>query len=270
MADTHEAIATGHDDAKFGIAMGDLAPALDAVASAGETVRLVGVGAHVGSQLTRIEDYLEGARVVVEVARHHAARFAPRKAGVAGAEFVDFGGGFGIDYGDGCPVRPADFAREAVTLVREALPPSTTLVIEPGRCLVGAHGVLVASVVAEKHSGARRWLVLDAGMTDLLRPALYGARHRIESLDTPPREAGTHWRVVGPVCESTDDFGEFPLGEPAPTRVVIRDTGAYGYTMASHYNGRGYPTEVFVHADGSVTCSRAGSAAEWVAERHKA
>jgi diaminopimelate decarboxylase len=271
MADTHEAIATGHDDAKFGVAMADLAQAFEAIRRAGRDLNLVGIGAHVGSQLTRVEDYLDGARVVVALAREYRATF--QRGGDPGAEgpqFVDFGGGFGIDYGEGCPVRPADFARRAAALVREELGGTSALVVEPGRSLVGAHGSLVARVVAEKHSGSRRWLVLDAGMTDLLRPALYGARHRVEPLEAPAPDDGARWRVVGPVCESTDDFGEFALGATAPARVVIRDAGAYGYTMASHYNGRGYPVEVFVHADGSTTSSRAGSADEWIAERCKA
>lgn len=259
MADTHEAIATGHDDAKFGIALADLPAAVHALETARESLRLVGVGGHVGSQLTRVDEYLDGARALVAVAKT-----------LGELEFVDFGGGFGIDYGDGCPVTPADFAKGATRLLRDTLGPNLLLVVEPGRSLVGAHGTLVARVAARKVSGKRRWLVLDAGMTDLLRPALYGARHRIESLEAMLDDSATRWRVVGPVCESTDDFGEFSLGDPAPTRVAIRDAGAYGYTMASHYNGRGYPSEVFVHENGSVTVSRAGSAEDWIRERREA
>ncbi len=255
MAETHEAIATGHDDAKFGIALRDLAAAFEALDGASDALDLVGLGGHVGSQLTRTEDYLEGARAILSIAVTRP-----------GLELVDFGGGFGIDYGDGCAVRPADFARAATALVREAMP-GATLVVEPGRALVGAHGSLIATVVATKLSGERRWLVLDAGMTDLLRPALYGARHRIEPLDAAPDPHALTWRVVGPVCESTDEFGEFSLGSPPPAKVLIRDAGAYGYTMASHYNGRGYPTEVFLHADGRVTTSHANSATSWVDAR---
>lgn len=257
LADTHEAIATGHDDAKFGIAPSDQLEAFRAIEEAGANLVLVGLGGHVGSQLLRTDDYLEGARAILDVG-----------ARIPDLEFVDFGGGFGIDYGEGCPVRPADFAREAADLVASRRP-GATLVVEPGRSLVGAHGHLVASVVAQKRSGRRRWLVLDAGMTDLLRPALYGARHRIESVDVPPT-TGEIWRVVGPVCESTDDFGEFALGSPPPARVVLRDAGAYGYTMASHYNGRGFAAEVFVQPDGRVTVSRAGSEREWIEERGRA
>jgi diaminopimelate decarboxylase len=256
MADTHEAIATGHDDAKFGITLTDLGAALEALESTDNALRLVGVGGHVGSQLTRLDDYLDGAKPLLEVA-----------ATLRGLEFVDLGGGFGIDYGGGCRVRPADFARAATKLVRERLGGDLTLIVEPGRSLVGPHGTLVASVVVRKESGARRWLVLDAGMTDLMRPALYGARHRIEPIDRTANEGEKRWRVVGPVCESTDDFGEYPLGDAPPTRVAIRDAGAYGFTMASQYNGRALPTEVFVHASGEVTVSRAGSLGDWLAER---
>jgi len=256
LADTHEAIATGHDDAKFGIALDDVGAALGALEATAGALKLVGVGGHVGSQLTRLDDYLDGARPLLDVA-----------ASLRGLEFVDLGGGFGIDYGAGCPVRPRDFANAATRLVRERLGSALTLVVEPGRSLVGPHGALVASAVARKVSGARRWLVLDAGMTDLLRPALYGARHRIEPLDALPVEETQGWRVVGPVCESTDDFGEYPLGDAPPERVVIRDAGAYGFTMASQYNGRSLPTEVFLHPSGTVTVSRAGAEGEWVRER---
>jgi diaminopimelate decarboxylase len=147
-------------------------------------------------------------------------------------------------------------------------------VVEPGRCLVAAHGVLCATVIGTKQSQLRpviggrerRWLMIDAGMNDLLRPALYAARHRIEPMEGPPVPDAPLWRVVGPVCESSDDFGEHPFEAP-PTRVIIRDAGAYGYTMASEYNGRPLPAEVFVRGGlvGAVHQPRGVDA--WVADR---
>jgi diaminopimelate decarboxylase len=115
----------------------------------------------------------------------------------------------------------------------------------------------------------RRWLMIDAGMNDLIRPALYAARHRIEPLDSrpPTPESGAPgWRVVGPVCESSDDFGEHPFHEP-PSHVVIRDAGAYGFTMASEYNGRPHPTEVFLSGGRVVAVGRPRDAAAWARER---
>jgi diaminopimelate decarboxylase len=106
----------------------------------------------------------------------------------------------------------------------------------------------------------RRWLVIDAGMNDLIRPALYQARHRIVPLEANPDGdrgvADVAWRVVGPVCESSDDFGTYSLPNPPPLLVALLDAGAYGYTMASSYNGRALAAEVFVEG-GRVVASRA-------------
>jgi diaminopimelate decarboxylase len=112
-------------------------------------------------------------------------------------------------------------------------------VVEPGRALVAPFGVLVARVVQQKQSGERRWCMIDAGMNDLVRPALYGARHRVEPVDRAP--GGAEWHVVGPVCESADDFGMHALGEPLPAAVVIRDAGAYGFTMSTTTRPRWLP-----------------------------
>lgn len=268
-ADTHANIATGHDEAKFGVALRDI-PAATAALAAAPSVDLVGFSCHIGSQLTRSKDYLEAADALIAVgARREAETGAP-------LTFIDFGGGFGIDYGNGCPVVPADFAREASAHLARSPLAGRLLVVEPGRSLVGAHGVLCARVIMSKRSsgasGERRWLLIDAGMNDLIRPALYGARHRIESIDEPPPPVGSTasaapaWRVAGPVCESSDDFGEHPFELP-PRRVAIRDAGAYGFTMASEYNGRALPAEVFVSGGRVVAVSRPRSASAWAAER---
>jgi diaminopimelate decarboxylase len=142
------------------------------------------------------------------------------------------------------------------------------VVAEPGRSLVGAHGVLVAQVVQSKVSGEHSWLMIDAGMNDLLRPALYGAKHRIEPLDRAP--SPPEWRVVGPVCESSDDFGAHPIGSEPPATVVIRDAGAYSFTMASEYNGRALASEVFVKNGVVVSTSPGPGASAWVKRRLQA
>ena len=261
LADTHAHVATGHDEAKFGIARADLGAAWEALAHAPH-LDLVGIGAHIGSQLTETDAYVASAELLLDVATERV------RAGTA-LDFVDFGGGFGIDYGvgSGCAARPADFARAAAKLVagRQALT-GMRIVVEPGRCLTAAHGVLCATVVGSKRSGDRRWIMIDAGMNDLIRPALYTAWHRIEPLAGPVAPGAPRWRVVGPVCESSDDFGEHPFATP-PERVVIRDAGAYGFTMASEYNGRALPAEVFV-AGGKVAAVNVPRGVEaWVAER---
>ena len=256
--DSHAHIATGHDAAKFGIARADLGEALARIDHAADALALVGISAHVGSLLSSVDPYQRSARAVCEAARARRSSGRP-------LVFVDFGGGFGIDYGGAPAPRPAEYARAGLALLKSEGLEDLTLVVEPGRALVGSHGVIVASVVQGKRSGSRRWAMIDAGMNDLIRPALYGARHRIEPLERPPAAPAS--RVVGPVCESSDDFGEHELGDPLPERVVIRDAGAYGFVMSNQYNGRSLPAEVFV-ASGRVQSVSAGSGAEaWVKGR---
>lgn len=259
--DSHAHISTGHDKAKFGIASVDVGRAFEVVDSAGDALVAVGLSAHVGSMLSDVAPYLRSAAHVCEVAR-------ARRADKPGLEYVNFGGGFGIDYGQGQSAKPAQFAAAAVTLLKEQGLGDLMIVAEPGRSLVGAHGVLVARVVQSKVSGANAWLMIDAGMNDLLRPALYGAKHRIEPLEWPP--AAEEWRVVGPVCESSDDFGSHPIGSAKPELVVIRDAGAYSFTMASEYNGRALPSEVFVRNGAIQNVSASGGAAAWVKRRLQA
>jgi diaminopimelate decarboxylase len=110
--------------------------------------------------------------------------------------------------------------------------------------------------------------MIDAGMNDLIRPALYAARHRIEPLERAP--GGGEWQVVGPVCESADDFGLHALGDDVPEHVVIRDAGAYGFTMASQYNGRALPTEVFVSGGRVAKIAVSAGVDAWVARRLEA
>jgi diaminopimelate decarboxylase len=259
--DSHAHISTGHDKAKFGIARADIGRAVEAVDSAGESLSAVGLSTHIGSMLHEVAPYLKSAQHVCDVAR-------ARRASKPGLEYLSFGGGFGIDYGAGPAAAPADFARQAVELLsREGLS-ELTLVAEPGRSLVGAHGVLLAQVVQSKVSGDNLWLMIDAGMNDLLRPALYGAKHRVEPLEREP--SLPEWRVVGPVCESSDDFGAHPLGPTAPEAVVIRDAGAYSFTMASEYNGRALASEVFVRDGQIVSTSPSPGAAAWVKRRLQA
>lgn len=258
---THAHIATGHDEAKFGIARADLADALDAVDLAGADLELVGLSAHVGSQFTRTDEYLASARILFDVARE----VRPRRP----LQFVDTGGGFGIDYGGGCPVRPADFIRATCTLLRESGLDDLSLHVEPGRSLVVAHAVLLARVIQRKvpKSGARKWLIIDAGMNDLLRPALYQAKHRIEPLELAGGGPRTEFRVVGPVCESSDDFGAHELPEAPFDAVALLDAGAYGYTMASQYNGRAMPAEVFLSGGGVIVVGARMPAGAWAEAR---
>jgi diaminopimelate decarboxylase len=258
-ADTHAHIATGHDEAKFGIAREDLPRALEA-ARAGN-VEVVAVSSHVGSMLMTTDPYVAALRVLIEVAAEVRGR------GFA-LSYIDAGGGYGVPYRDG---ERAVEGPAFVTAARQALDAADLgalqLVIEPGRALVAAHGVLVSRVIQAKRSRDRRWLLIDAGMNDLIRPALYQAHHRIVPVSGPLSGDATSvpWRVAGPVCESSDDFGVHPLPEPPPELVAIREAGAYGRSMASTYNMRPVAAEVFIAGGRVAEVRRALSAADLVA-----
>jgi diaminopimelate decarboxylase len=263
--ETHRHIATGHDDAKFGVPLSTLADALERLARS-PALRLVGLTSHVGSQFTDTSAYLASARALFGVAKELRPRLS--------IAYLDTGGGFGIDYGQGCAARPADFVRATRALQREHGLDDLALTCEPGRSIVGAHGVLVAKVIQRKVAGERRWTMIDAGMNDLMRPALYQAFHRVAPIALPPDGEGAAaaplrpWRVVGPVCESSDDFGihDLPEGDLSPG-VALLDAGAYGYSMASRYNGRPLPAEVFVSGGRVVSFRARRPLGEWVDDR---
>jgi diaminopimelate decarboxylase len=228
-ARTHPYISTGLQEHKFGIDLGDLGGALSSLRAHPGVLRLQGVAFHVGSQmleLSAIEESLERALQVIADLR--SAGFAP--------ETLDIGGGYGVAYEEGEqePDVPA-FLRSCVARVAGA---GLGLAIEPGRFLVGPEGVLVTEVQYVKRTARKRFVIVDTGMHHLLRPALYGAYHRIEEVS--PRE-GTlgSAEVVGPICESSDILGKDRALSEAITEgdwLMIREAGAYGASMASRYN----------------------------------
>jgi diaminopimelate decarboxylase len=262
---THAHIATGHDRAKFGVPGADVTRAVEFV-EASSCLELVGMTTHVGSHLTEVDPYLKSARVLFR--RVRALRDEGRGRSL---RFVDTGGGFGVDYGDrgrGAPVpRPADFVRAVRAEQRAARLDDLALFVEPGRSMVAPHGVLLARVIQTKVAATRRWLMIDAGMNDLIRPALYQARHRVVALESDEAEGAIPWSVVGPVCESSDDFGEHLLPREAPAAVAILDAGAYGYSMASQYNGRQLPVEAFVSGARLAARTRRLGPQDWADER---
>ncbi|MEO7094939.1 MAG: diaminopimelate decarboxylase, partial [Polyangiales bacterium] len=262
--DTHAHIATGHDEAKFGIARDDVPRALEALRLAGKEVRLVGLAVHIGSQNFQVEPYLAGLRVLCDFARTMRGR------GIA-LQYLDAGGGFGVPYQDDQKaIPPAAFIHAALSELHARRLDDLSLLVEPGRALVAAHALLVARVIQPKRSMAggqeRRWLLIDAGMNDLIRPALYQAYHRIEPLTLDSKDTVQSWRVAGPICESSDDFGTHPLPDPPPQLVAIRDVGAYGRSMASSYNAGPLAAEVFVSGGEVVAVRHAHPIDDVVAE----
>jgi diaminopimelate decarboxylase len=243
-AGTHRHISTGSSTTKFGVSLEE-ARAMIQIAARRPGLRIVGLHVHVGSQITSSPAPLaEGAAVVAALARELIA-------GGLALEHIDLGGGLGIPYKPGQPViSPEAYAAAVLPEVRNTTP---TVLFEPGRWIVGPSGVLLTEVVdIKEHSGNGTFVIVDAGMTDLIRPALYDAWHEIEPI-LPRAGAVRPVDIVGPVCETSDTFAS---GRPlAPVEVgdvlAIRDTGAYGAVMASNYNRRPTAAEVLVDPDGS-------------------
>lgn len=237
-AGTLDQISTGRKTDKFGVAWAE-APALFREAAGLPGLSMEGIAVHIGSQLGDLEPYRRAFRRVADLVRTLRAEGARIRR-------LDLGGGFGIRYHDETPLPLAGYA----ALVREEIAGlGCELVVEPGRRLVGPAGVLLARVVAVKETPARRFVIVDAGMNDLVRPMIYGAWHDILPLDAPP--AGADYLpadVVGPVCETTDKFAEQRLLPPlaAGDLVAFCEAGAYGAVMASTYNGRPLVPEVLV------------------------
>ena len=239
-AGTHEKITTGLADNKFGIAAQDI-PALYARAANLPGVEPVGIALHIGSQILSPAPYAEAYAKAAAMVR------ALRAAGLA-VSVLDLGGGLGIGYGDepGMPL-----AAFAAAVRREVGGLGVQLLLEPGRYLVGPAGLLLSSVILEKQAGGKRFIVLDAAMNDLMRPALYEAWHGIlplsaAHLQNPVSPAD----VVGPVCETADCFAkDRPMPAMGPgAGVAILDAGAYGAVMSSTYNAR--PRAAAVLVDG--------------------
>ena len=236
-AGTHAKITTGLAENKFGIAAADI-PALYARAAALPGVRPVGIAMHIGSQILSTEPYR------LAYAKGAAMIRALREAG-QNVDVFDIGGGLGIGYQDEPGLSPHAFAA-TVKQVTQGL--GVRLMMEPGRYLVGPAGVLLGSVILEKQAG-KRFLVLDAAMNDLARPAMYDAWHGILPLDAAAyRSATIPADVVGPICESADQFAtDRLLPEIKPGgRVALLDAGAYGAVMSSAYNSRPRAAAVLV------------------------
>ncbi|MDP3722012.1 MAG: diaminopimelate decarboxylase [Candidatus Omnitrophota bacterium] len=240
-ANTHRHITTGIAESKFGI---DPATALALLrrAAALRGVRFLGVHVHIGSQITQARPFLHAIRRTAEVV------IRARRLGV-GLEWLNLGGGLGIIYKDEQPQTPQAFASAVLPLLQ---PLRVRLILEPGRFIVGNAGVLVTRVLYVKPAPRRRFAVVDAGMNDLIRPALYGAYHEVVPVrqDRPPSTVHRPQRydVVGPICESADVLArDRRLGPLHPRDLLaVLGAGAYGSTMASNYNGRLRPAEVLV------------------------
>ncbi|HEY5617596.1 MAG TPA: diaminopimelate decarboxylase [Vicinamibacterales bacterium] len=236
-AESHPNISTGLKISKFGVPLQE-ARSIYRERRGRPGLRFVGVHVHIGSQITGVDPLRRAANVLATLA------LELRDDGIA-LEHLDVGGGLGIAY-EGRPIiGPVDYAAAVIPEIRRTGLP---VLLEPGRAVVGHAGALVARVVDTKsYPDGRRFAVLDAGMAELIRPALYGSYHQI--VPVRPRQApGAAWDIVGPICESSDVFARDRTLPPLEVGdlMAILDTGAYGSVMASNYNRHFLPAEVLV------------------------
>ncbi len=239
-AETHPYISTGLREHKFGI---DIRRARAVYRKAGKSLEPAGVSVHIGSQIRGAEPFGAAAQRV-------AALIADLRKDGHVIRYMDAGGGLGIEYHADRPFDPEEKVREyAAALIPAAQSAGgVTLLLEPGRFLVAQAGALLARVLYVKKNGEKTFVITDAAMNDLIRPALYQAYHHIVPVARPRGKRRIVADVVGPVCESGDFFARDR--ELAPVRpgdlVAILDAGAYGMTLASNYNSRLRPAEVLV------------------------
>jgi len=233
---SHPYISTGLRENKFGVEI-ERAPDILRRGRALPGIEVVGVQSHIGSQMRDLEPVDGAVAALVGLTQRLIAEGFR-------LDSIDIGGGLGIDYeGDGAP-HPRDLALRVLPKISGL---GLTLLVEPGRSIVGNAGVMLTRVIGLKENRGKRFVIVDAGMNDLLRPSLYEAYHRVEPAVVRGR-ASVNVDVVGPVCESSDFLAlDRSLEAVSPGDVVVvRDTGAYGFSMTSNYNMRPRPAEVLV------------------------
>lgn len=235
---THPYISTGMKKSKFGIAA-DRALEEYKMASSLRHIDVVGVHAHIGSQLTDVTPFVDSLKKVV-------ALIETLKGHGINIRYLNIGGGLGITYSDEKPPLPQDLAHAISPLVKDL---GLTLVMEPGRVIVGNAGILVTKALYEKAGETKHFVIVDAAMNDLIRPSLYGAYHEIRPVnEAAVRRPKQMVDIVGPVCESGDFLAKersLPHIQPDDLLAVM-SAGAYGFVMASNYNSRPRVPEVLV------------------------
>ena len=236
---THPYISTGLKKSKFGI---DIKKALSEYRRARElkNIEVVGVDCHIGSQITEIGPFKDAVRKIKELV------VTLTSEGLA-IKYLDLGGGLGISYNAEEPPLPLEYAR---TIIEEVRGLGCTLILEPGRLLVGNAGILVTKVLYTKDAEEKSFVIVDAGMNDLIRPSIYGSFHFIQPVKKEERK-DVMVDVVGPVCESGDFLAkERQMPEARQGELLaVMSGGAYGFAMASNYNSRPRVAEVLVQGD---------------------
>jgi len=241
-AETHPYISTGLHQHKFGIPIA-VARRLYAQASGIRSLSIAGVSVHIGSQITDVRPFGEAMVRVAELVKQ-------LRADGHRIDFVDAGGGLGIAYEErNLPDFEDHVAEYAEAVLRPLRGSNVHLLLEPGRSILGPAGALLTRVLFKKTNGAKKFLVVDAAMNDLIRPSLYNAYHEIAKVESKEGSSVSETvDVVGPVCETGDFFArgrELPKSEEGDLLAIL-DAGAYGMALASNYNTRSRPAEVLV------------------------
>ncbi|HET6837543.1 MAG TPA: diaminopimelate decarboxylase [Gemmatimonadales bacterium] len=238
--DTHPYISTGKSGIKFGLPTDQVVPAAEFVLRHSR-LELTSLAMHLGSQIVDVEPFLQGITRLTELVERLQA------IGISTLRVLDIGGGLGIRYAEERTLDPIEFAQAVIPRLK---PTGLTVYLEPGRFLVGSAGVLLTRVLYRKHSGGKEFVVVDAGMNDLVRPSHYQAYHEIVELEERGRSA-SRVDVVGPVCETGDFLALDRMlpGVEAGDDLAVLGAGAYGFVMASNYNSRPRPPEVIVDGE---------------------
>ena len=237
---THPYIATGMAKSKFGVPI-DQAPRIAGVIAQTEGLKLVGLDCHIGSQLTSLDPLMEALDSVLELTD---------KLNAEGHQIqsLDLGGGLGIPYKGEAPPHPREFGAAVIERMKGR---SERIILEPGRVIVGNAGLLLTRVLYRKQTPTKKFIIVDAGMNDLIRPSLYEAFHDIWPVRRDETRESEEVDVVGPICESTDVFARarsLPKLEEGEL-IAVMSSGAYGFTMASTYNSRPLCAEVMASGD---------------------
>jgi diaminopimelate decarboxylase len=233
---THPYLATGQSENKFGIPLKDSLNTYESAKQL-ENIDVKGISCHIGSQLTDIDPFLEALRKLKDILKELTKMAFDIK-------FLNLGGGLGITYSDEKPPHPLEYAKALKEIIGKD---NITLILEPGRVIIGNAGILVTRVLYTKSTKNKRFIIVDAGMNDLIRPTLYNSFHAIQPVKMTHSEMLVA-DLVGPVCETGDFFVKDKKMPPFKSGdlVAIMSAGAYSFSMASNYNSRPRPAEVMV------------------------
>ncbi len=234
---THPYISTGMKKSKFGISADRVLEEFDQAAAL-PNIQVIGVHAHIGSQLTKVSPFVDSLTKVVGLIQTLKSKGIP-------IQYLNIGGGLGITYSDETPPQPKELAEAITPLLKEA---QCEIVMEPGRVIVGNAGILLTRVLYIKDNGTKKFAIVDAAMNDLIRPSLYEAHHDILPVVQNPNAPEDVFDVVGPICESGDFLAQnrtMPVVKEGDLLAVM-SAGAYAFTMASNYNSRPRVPEILV------------------------